>query len=396
MELYKYFPVASDRMGIVWTLSTIEGACILEFGPAGTTHYAVESIGSLNGEDKARIYSTHMSESDLTFGNTERLKKSLLEIDVNIKPKYIFVMASSLSSIIGIDIQSVCIEIGEEINAKLIPIETSGLKFDYNKGVEEALYLLGKNIVQNTEDKNGKYNIIGVNIDSFNYESDGKEIQRTMKEIFNKELNTLFTANTSVEDIEKAALAELNIVIRRDGLKLAEYMKEKYNIPFVYKKPIGLAETIDFICEISILMNYKINKSNLDEEKKLIEKHLQGVRFKLRGFENKDVAIFGDEDTVISMKKFMKELNLNVHRGEVLYSTKLLVHDEEIIIRSSEYERETYLKEKELLMLIGDGISLNMKHRSYGAIQVSNPNLGKVNIYPYTPFVGFRGALYIL
>ena len=29
-------------------------------------------------------------------------------------------------------------------------------------------------------------------------------------------------------------------------------------------------------------------------------------------------------------------------------------------------------------------------------LQVSNPNLDKVNIYPFTPFVGFRGILNII
>ena len=90
MQVYKYFPVANDRMGIIWTLSSIEGACVIEFGPAGTTHYGVEVVGSLNGEDKAKIYSTHMDQSDVTFGKYDRLENSILEIDENIKPKYIF------------------------------------------------------------------------------------------------------------------------------------------------------------------------------------------------------------------------------------------------------------------------------------------------------------------
>ena len=106
MEAYKYFPVANDRMGIIWTLSSIKDACIVEFGPAGTTHYAIEGIGSLNGEDESKVYSTHMDQSDVTFGKYERLEKAIVEIDKNISPKYIFVMASSISSIIGADIIS--------------------------------------------------------------------------------------------------------------------------------------------------------------------------------------------------------------------------------------------------------------------------------------------------
>ncbi|RXD25549.1 oxidoreductase, partial [Acinetobacter baumannii] len=68
MQLCKYYPVANDRMGSIWTLCSIKDTCIIEFGPAGTTHYAVEGIGSLNAGEGSRIYSTHMDQSDVTFG----------------------------------------------------------------------------------------------------------------------------------------------------------------------------------------------------------------------------------------------------------------------------------------------------------------------------------------
>ncbi|WP_200898165.1 nitrogenase component 1 [Paraclostridium benzoelyticum] len=164
MEVYKYFPVANDRMGIIWTLSSIKDACVIEFGPAGTTHYAIEGIGSLNGEDEANVYSTHMDQSDVTFGKYDRLEKAILEIDENVSPKYIFVMASSISSIIGADINSVCDMLKDSTKAKLIPITTGGLKDDYNVGVEYMLKLLASQVVkENIKDIN-KYNILVFNI----------------------------------------------------------------------------------------------------------------------------------------------------------------------------------------------------------------------------------------
>mgnify|MGYP004451221733 CR=1 FL=1 len=64
--------------------------------------------------------------------------------DAHLNPKYIFVMASSISSIIGADIESVCDNLKSSINAKLIPITTGGLKDDYNVGVEYMLNTLVK------------------------------------------------------------------------------------------------------------------------------------------------------------------------------------------------------------------------------------------------------------
>lgn len=399
MELYKYYPIASDRMGILWTLATIQGAVLVEFGPAGTTHYAVESIGALNGEDLAKIYSTHIDDEDLAFGDLNRLEKSIMEIDINIKPKYIFVMASSLSSIIGADVKSLCYEIEDKVNAKLIPIETGGLKEDYNSGVEEVLMILGKNVVGEGKEKNGRYNIIGCNIDSFNFSADRVEIERIMRELFNKEINTVFTANTTIEEIENASRAEFNIVLRKEGLSLAKYMEKKFNIPYVYSKPIGLKETLSFIEKVENTMGYEANKEKLKMESEEVSKYIKRISFRIRAFESRDVAIFGDFNTVVSMKKFMKEVGLRVDRAEVLHRVKNIEHLDEcegLLFREDEYEREKYLREKELLLLLGDGTTLNMESSSKSKVQISNPNFDMVNIYDYTPFVGFRGAIYIL
>ena len=394
MNLYKYFPVASDRMGIIWTLTSIKDVCIIEFGPAGTTHYAVEGIGQLNGEDNAKLYSTHMNESDVAFGTYDRLEKSILEVDFNIKPKYIFVMASSVSAVIGTDIESVCRELEEKVNAKLIPVTTAGLKDDYNYGVESALSMIVENIVQEPTQKEESFNIIGSSMDAFNFKSDAEEIKRMVETFYGKNVNTIFTSNTSIEEIEESSKASLNIVIRKEGLKAAEYMKEKFNIPYVYRKPVGLAETLAFLDDIKEVTSWERCEEKLNEEVAVLKKLLFRMSFKVRGLENKKVAIFGDEDTVISMKKFMEELKLDVDRAQIIHATKESYDD--IVVDSGEVERMKYLKDAELLMVLGDGVSLDMDHTSKKDIQVSNPNLDAVNIYPYTPYVGLRGCILLI
>lgn len=394
MNVCKYFPVASDRMGIIWTLSSIENAFVIEFGPSGTTHYAIESIGQLNGEDRASIFSTHINEQDIAFGDYKRLEKAIYEVDTNNKPKYIFVMASSISSIIGTDIESICMELQSDVNAKLIPITTGGLKFDYNKGIEDTLMILAKNVIKKSEEKDDTYNIIGCNIDQYNFLSDCEEIKRIMKEVFNKKINVTFTSYTSIEDIEEAGRSSLNIVMRKEGLKMAEYMKENFGIPYVYGKPIGLESTIKWINNIRDVIGEEPDKSIIEEEIAYVKKCLFNFGFKMRSINNKDAAIFGDYDTVVSMKKFLEELGFNLLRGEILYNTDC--EDDSLIVSGAEIDRLRFLKDNELQVLLGDGTVMDMEHNSNISIQVSNPNLHKTNICRHTPLVGFRGSVYII
>lgn len=39
MSLCRFYPPASDRMAIIWSLMPIQNAIVLEYGPAGTTHF---------------------------------------------------------------------------------------------------------------------------------------------------------------------------------------------------------------------------------------------------------------------------------------------------------------------------------------------------------------------
>ena len=319
MQLCKYYPIANDRMGAIWTLASIKGACVIEFGPAGTTHYAIEGIGSLNGKHEANIYSTHMDQSDVTFGKYDRLEQAIMEVDENIKPKYIFVMASSISSIIGADVESVCFELESKVSAQLIPITTGGLKHHYHIGVEQTLLLLVKNLVKPAQKDPMKYNILGFTMDRYNYLSDVEELKRMMTLFFNKQLNAVFTCETSVEDLENAATASLNIVVRREALKAAQYLEKTYGIPYIYHSLHGLENTMKFIQKLAIFEGYELNEEKYEEEVTQIKQQMFTVKRKFFFYkETKKCAVFGDYDTAVGMKQLLEELGLEVNRADML------------------------------------------------------------------------------
>ena len=395
MEVTKFFPIANDRMGELWTLASIKDACVIEFGPAGTTHFAIDGLGTLNApQEGAKIYSTHMDQDDVTFGKYDRLENAILELDINVKPKYIFVMASSISSIIGADIESVCFDLESKVNAKLILMTSGGLKDHYHVGVENMLETIVKNIVQEKAPNLNKYNILGMTIDRYNFASDVEEIKRMMYGLYTKEVNTVFTCDTSIDEIENAAEAGLNIVVRREALKAALYMKEKFGIPYVYTNFYGLENIEKFVGAVNEIHGYELNETFYQREIGQIHKHLFTVK---RSFfmykESKKCAIFGDYDTVIGMRDLITELGLEIDRSEVLYKTNV---DEGMFSGTTEMTKMKYLKNADLLFLFGDGNLHSMNHQAKGYLQISNPNFERRLLYPYTPFIGFRGMQYMM
>ena len=77
MSLCRYLPVPSDRMGIIWSLLSVKDSIILEYGPAGTTHFSMGFYGTLGVDWQQRLFTTHMNEDDVVMGDVTRLKKLL-------------------------------------------------------------------------------------------------------------------------------------------------------------------------------------------------------------------------------------------------------------------------------------------------------------------------------
>ena len=107
MSLVRFLPTPSDRMGIIWSLLAVQGAIVLEYGPAGTTHYSMGLYGGLGLRFQNRLFTTHMSEDDVVMGDVTRLEEAIIELDKSYAPKVIFVVASSVTAVIGTDIKGV-------------------------------------------------------------------------------------------------------------------------------------------------------------------------------------------------------------------------------------------------------------------------------------------------
>ena len=400
MELYKYFPKASDRMGFLWTLTTIEDVYIIEYGPAGTTHFAIEGVMGLNAEHKSNTYTTHIDETDIAFGGTERLEKSILEIDGIHSPKVIFIMASSVSSIIGTDIESVVYEMKDKVNALLIPVTTGGFKGDYTKGIEDALLVIANNLVKSSKNKTNTFNIIGSNLDSFNFLSDVEEMKTMVKKAFDYDVNTVFTAYSSLQEIENASEAKFNIVLRQEGIKCAEFLKEKFNQPYICIRPYSTTDIIEGLNGLANLIEQSPNASYLKEINTLSQKVLMYFRGLTRTLSRKNVVISGDVDTVLGLANYVEEIGLEIDNLIINHSLKrkqkkalLELWGDKLIIDPNEEDKENIIINSNPFLLLGDGNALEMTNdiESIIKIQVSNPNFNKTLFYKYSPFVGING-----
>ena len=182
MSLTRFYPTPSDRMAIIWSLTPIKDAVVLEYGPAGTTHFGNGLYNSLGIKTSGVLFTTHISEDDIVMGDVSRLEQAILEVDQAYHPKIIFVVAAAVIAVIGSDIAGVCQYMQDQVDARLISFEEGGFRGDYTYGLRSVYRMFAREVIRPAPRKEKTYNILGASAGSFRMKSDVWEIKNLMRE----------------------------------------------------------------------------------------------------------------------------------------------------------------------------------------------------------------------
>ena len=403
MSLYRYYPPASDRMGTFWSLCSIEGAYIIEFGPSGNTSFAPEGIRSLNAQLRANVFTTHITENDLALGKIDNLAEAIKEVDGKYGPDIIFILASSLVAVTGADIVGICAEIQSRVKARLIPADKGGYLGDHTYGIRSALKLLCSQVAGSAAGKisgGRRYNIIGSNIDYYNYRADAQEIKRLLKKYFSLECGAVFTSECSMKDIYSAGDADFNVVMRSEAIDAAEVLRERFGQPYVFGRPYGIGAAADFLQALSQTIGENIDKDILASELEKCREVLFDFKMRLRN-EKIKAMLLGNYDLVSGMGGFLKEAGFDDVLGIVNHKLKGGNYEgndnANIKINPSEEEIGRFLSDFEPDVILGDAVLLEMSKdiEKAGRYQVSNPNIDSFRFYDGAPFIGFNGVIYL-
>ena len=399
MSLVRFLPTPSDRMGIIWSLLAVQGAIVLEYGPAGTTHYSMGLYGGLGLRFQNRLFTTHMSEDDVVMGDVTRLEDAIAELDKSYEPKVIFVVASSVTAVIGTDIKGVCRYMQNEVKAKLIAFEQGGFRGDYSVGLAETYKLLVKNLPQkDIKLQKGIYNIIGASVWRYRMASDIIEVKALLKEALGLECNACLCCDTTVEELQEMGKAQVNIVLGNEGLAAAKLLQEKFGTPYVYAAPYGYSGTVAFLEQAGavidempdpmVLMRIKMKEKGMS---------MLGMFAMMSGGKIKPVAVVkGDYDMVQGVSVFLEQAGIKVEHRMCAHSLKRIINPAE--------EAEAFAEEREWLeeikplrktLVLADDVALSQCDDSNTKVLISAPFFNGV-VATHLPFMGEKGADFLL
>ena len=398
MSLVRFLPTPSDRMGIIWSLLAVQGAIVLEYGPAGTTHYSMGLYGGLGLRFQNRLFTTHMSEDDVVMGDVTRLEEALVELDKNYAPKVIFVVASSVTAVIGTDIKGVCRYMQNEVKAKLVAFEQGGFRGDYSVGLAETYKLLVRNLPQKgVAQEKGVYNIIGASAWRYRMASDIWEVKSLLSEALGLSCNACLCCDTSVEELQALGKAQVNIVLGNEGLAAAQYLEEKFGTPYVYAAPYGYSGTVRFLESVGeaigempqplVLMRLRMKEKGMS---------MLSMFAMMGGGKKKQAVVKGDYDLVQGVSAFLEQAGIRVVHKMCAHSLKAIAEpasDVESYAEEGEWLQQ--IRDLRATLIFADDVALAQADASNMKVLISAPFMNGV-VATHLPFMGEKGADFLL
>lgn len=399
MGLHKFSPPMSGRMGTLRTLASIRDSVVIEYGCMGHMMYGRRFLNKVGVCGRAKTYSTHIDETDISLGDTSRLDRTIAEIVENDKPKVIFLLPSAVPEVIGTDLSAICKELQPQYpDIPLIPFGYGGFDIFGYRGVQETLLLLAKTLSLDVEKSlEPKFNIIGSCADMFRFQADAEEIIRIMEGTFGIKPSCIMTSHTSVDEIRHMGEANINLVIRREGIPTAEYLENRFNTPYLLGRPYGTKGTIQWIKDIEKILNISINREFIEKEEEIIKNQMLPTipvfSHILRSHpEEGTVCLGGHADVIKGILNYATE-EMMLNRGPCWCDSPDMSSEEVPYLTEEGWTSIIKSHKKSLLMTSGEALEWSEGNLS---LQISNPDM-KWRLNPYlSPFVGFRGALNLI
>ncbi len=229
----------------------------LVHGPIGCSFYAWLTRRNQThvpeGGDNFITYcfSTDMQDENIVFGGEAKLKEAIREAYEMFKPKSIGIFSTCPVGLIGDDVHSVAREMKAELGINIFGFSCEGYRgVSQSAGHHIANNGVFKHVVGLTDrERSGKFqvNLLG----EYNIGGDAFEIERLFEEAGITLLST-FSGNSTIESMEYAHTADLNMVMCHRSINyIAEMMEEKYGIPWVKVNFIGADSTAKSLKKIA-------------------------------------------------------------------------------------------------------------------------------------------------
>ena len=240
------------------TLSTytadVSGVCsaLYELGGMVVIHDPSGCNSTYNTHDEPRWYEmdslvfiSGLSQMDAIMGNDDKFIHDIVRAAKELQPRFIALVRTPIPLMTGTDFEGISRVIEKQTGIPVFYFPTSGMH-TYVKGAGMAMETIARELVpaggesvkeRKNKPKNSlKINILGATPLDFSINSTLDSIKEFLSRHF--EIISTFAMGSSIEDIQKAGEADVNLVLSSVGVLAAKVLEERFHTPYVIGTPI--------------------------------------------------------------------------------------------------------------------------------------------------------------
>nr|BDA97188.1 light-independent protochlorophyllide [Cryptomonas borealis] len=263
----------------------------------------------------------------LSRGSQEKVVTNILRKDVEEQPDLIVLTPTCTSSILQEDLQNFVSRAALETKADVLLADVNHYRVNELQAADRTLeqivrfYLVKAEKYKTLDITKTKYpsvNIIGSVSMGFHTHHDILELKKLLQDL-KIDVNLIIPEGSSVNELRSLPKAWINIVPYREiGLATAEYLNQKFNIPYIDISPIGILATASFIRSLESTL-HKLNwnvsfEDYIYHQTKFISQSAWFSRsIDCQNLTGKKAVVFGDSTHAVCITKILsKEMGIHV------------------------------------------------------------------------------------
>ena len=257
--LRKYLtPFAPDQSGAVSVLYELGGIVVI-CDAGGCT-------GNICGFDEPRwhthrsaIFSAGLRDMDAILGRDDKLVAELVDAAQKIDALFAAVVGTPVPSVIGTDYLALRRMTEKKVDLPVLTVDTTGMEL-YDVGAEKAYLALMRRFAREKQKSvPGRIGVLGVNPLDMSDLRAGDRIRSVLPSAM------CFGMGSGLDDIVAAPSAEKNIVVAPSGLRAAQYLDEKFGIPYEVYDPIAelLLPDMDYTGKRILVIDQQVRANTL-------------------------------------------------------------------------------------------------------------------------------------
>ena len=185
------------------------------------------------------VYISGLSETEAIMGDDEKLIGDIVSAAKELQPKFIAIAGTPIPAMTGFDFAAAARVIEKRTGIPSFGFATTGMK-SYISGASMALEYIAKNFVNRDAFPGLKpmVNILGLTPLDFSLNGTDKAIKELLSHNGFQVISS-WAMGSSLDEIQYAGDASVNLVVSNTGLAAAKALKEMFGTPYVVGVPYG-------------------------------------------------------------------------------------------------------------------------------------------------------------